>query len=255
MLMALTREITSALCHCEITCIAREPINMQRARAEHRAYEQCLESLGCMVRRISAEPAQADSVFIEDCAVVLEELAIITRPGAESRRAETTGVEQALRDYRPIGRIEPPGTMDGGDVMRVGQRLFVGRSSRTNEAGIEQLRSMVQPFGYEVIAVSVHGCLHLKSAVCLIGDDLLLANRAWVDLTAFGTLRALEVHPSEPHAANALRVGDAVVHSAGYPRTAERMIERGLHVVPVIATEIAKAEGAVSCCSLLFGQT
>jgi len=252
MRMALTRAPTPALARCELSWLERTPIDLERAAAEHHAYEQCLGTLGCTVRRLDADPALADAVFIEDCAVVLDEVALITRPGAESRRAETPGVEQALRDYRPIRRIEPPGTLDGGDVLRLDRRLFIGLSRRSNAAALEQCRALLRPFGYEVHPVAVGDCLHLKSAVSAIADDLLLINPAWIDATAFAAAHVVEIDPLEPHAANALRIGEAVVHSAAFPRTRQLMAAHAIRVVPVAAGELAKAEGGVTCCSLVF---
>jgi dimethylargininase len=252
MLMALTRAPSPALERCELTWLERAPIDVERAQAEHHAYEQCLAALGCTVRRLDADPALGDAVFIEDCAVVLDEVALITRPGAESRRAETPGVEQALRAYRPIRRIEPPGTLDGGDVLRLGRRIFIGLSRRSNAAALEQCRALLQPFGYQVAPVAVGGCLHLKSAVSVIGDDVLLVNPGWIDAAVFRAAEVVEIDPLEPHAANALRIAQAVVHPMAFPRTRRRMEQRGIRVVSVAAGELAKAEGGVTCCSLVF---
>jgi dimethylargininase len=192
-----------------------------------------------------------DSVFVEDTAIVFDELAIVTQPGAVSRRVETAAVAEALGRYREVRRIMLPGTVDGGDVLVVGRRVFVGRSSRTNEAGIDQMRRMLTPYSYEVEAIEVRGCLHLKSAVTAVDDDLLLTNRAWLPLDPFARFDRVEVHPGEPSAANALWVGDLVIYPAAFPRTLGRLRRRGLRVRTVDASELAKAEGAVTCCSLI----
>lgn len=255
MLLALTRDLTPAIRGCELTHLARSPIDLARARAEHGEYEACLEKAGCTVRRLPADPDHADAVFIEDTAVVLAELAVIARPGAESRRAETPGVATALAEYRPLRHIEPPGTLDGGDVLRVGRRVFVGRSGRTNDAGIDQLRRLLAPHGYDVVAVPVRGCLHLKTAVTAAADDLLLVNRSFLPPDTFAGLELADVDPAEPFAANALRVGATVIYPAEFPRTRERLERRlgprGITVRPVPAGELAKAEGGVTCCSIV----
>jgi dimethylargininase len=190
-------------------------------------------------------------VFVEDIAIVFDELAIVTRPGAESRRRETSAVAAALAAYRPLHTIEPPATVDGGDVLVVGRRVFVGRSSRTNEAAVVQIRQILQPYGYTVRDTVVHGCLHLKSAVTALADDVLLVNRAWIDAAAFEGFTLVDVEPAEPAAANALRLDDRIIFPAAFPRTAERLTQRGLRLTIVDAAELAKAEGALTCCSLI----
>jgi dimethylargininase len=191
-------------------------------------------------------------VFIEDTASVLDELAIIARPGAESRRSETTAVAETLRAFRRLFYIEPPGTLDGGDVLRLGRTVYVGLSSRSNRAGFEQVRRWLTPYGYAVKAVEVSGCLHLKSAVTPVGENTLLINRAWVDAGAFGDVVLIDVDPSEPFGGNALLVSETVIYPSGYPRTHRRLQEHGLTIEAVDVSELGKAEGGVTCCSLIF---
>jgi dimethylargininase len=253
-LLALTRDISPAIEHCELTHLERTTIDLSRARSEHAAYEAALRALGCDVKRLTAGDDLPDSVFIEDAALVLDELAVITRPGAESRRAETAGVAEAVRAYRPIAAILAPGTLDGGDIVHMGRRLLVGVGYRSNDAGVKQLRSIVGSQGYTVEAVPFQGCLHLKSAVSVIADDTVLINPAWVDAARFATMRIIEIDPSEPFAANALRVGAAIVYPAEHARTAARLTAAGFDVRPVPAGELAKAEGGVTCCSLILRQ-
>ena len=236
---------------CELTHLPRVPIDVELARAQHRAYEQALSNAGYRVERLDTSPDMPDSVFLEDIAVVLDELAIITRPGAESRRRETPAVAEALARYRALHVIHPPGTVDGGDVLVAGRRVFVGRSSRTNDAAIVQMRQLLGPRGYTVCDMAVRGCLHLKSAATALDDDLLLVNRDWIDAAAFGGFSLVEVDPEEPAAANALRLADRMMVSASFPRTADRLRRRGLRLEIVEASEVAKAEGAVTCCSLI----
>ena len=251
MLLALTRDVSARLGECELTHLARVPIDVERARAQHDAYEALLGRLGCRVERLAAGPDMPDSVFIEDIAIVFDELAIVTRPGAESRRVETAAVADALRRFRTLRFIEAPGTVDGGDVLVAGRRVFVGRSSRTNAAAVAQMRAILAPHGYSVCEVAVEGCLHLKSAVTAIGDDVLLANRAWIDPRAFADCEIVDVDRDEPSAANAVRVGGALVFPSAFPKTASRLAARGFTVHTVDASELAKAEGAVTCCSLI----
>lgn len=251
-LVALTREISPALRDCELTHLARAPIDVERARRQHQAYERALAGVGCAVRRLPAGAEMPDSVFIEDAALVLDEVAVITRPGAPSRRVETQGVADVLAAYRPLLRIEAPGTLDGGDVLVVDRTVFAGRSARTNEAGIEQLRVALADFGYALRAVPVDGCLHLKTAVTCVGDGRLLINRGWVPAEAFAGWALLDVDPGEPFAANTLRIGERIVYPDAFPRTRARLEAAGIEIVPVPADELAKAEGGVTCCSLVF---
>jgi dimethylargininase len=252
MLHALTREISPAIARCELTHLEREAIDVNLARVQHTAYEACLRDAGCRVERLDAGAEMPDSVFIEDVAVVVDEVAIITRPGAASRRAETAAVAGALRRYRSLHRMESPATADGGDVLVVGRQVFVGRSSRTNDAGIDDVRRTLAPFGYHVTPIEVHGCLHLKSAATAVGDNLLLINPAWLPRAPLAQFDCIDVHPDEPSAANALRIRDRIIYSTMFPQTLERLERRGLHVCAVDTSEVAKAEGAVTCCSLIF---
>lgn len=250
--LALVRPVSASLPACALTHRAREPIDVARAREEHAAYVHLLADLGATVVTLAAADELPDAVFVEDTAVVLDEVAVITRPGAGSRRPETAAVRAALARYRPLAGIEAPGTLDGGDVLRLGRRLFVGRSGRTSDEGILQLRFLVRPHGYEVIPVDFTGCLHLKSAVTDVTDRLLLINPAWVDGAAFPGFDLLAVDPSESDAANALRLGLGVVYPSRHAGTARLLERAGVRVLPVPAGEVAKAEGGVTCCSLIF---
>ena len=245
-LIALTRPVPSTIQDCELTHLDRNPIDLDRAREQHRQYEAALAALGCTIEHVAAADEMPDSVFIEDTAVVVDEVAVITRPGAESRRGETVDVANVLKRYREVRFIEPPATLDGGDVLRIGKRVFVGVTPRSNSDGVKQLREALAPFGYSVEAVPVHDCLHLKSAVTQVGENTVLINRAWCD--AFDEYERIDVHPDEPFAANALRIGDAIVYPTQFPRTAERL--RNVRFVD--AGELAKAEGGVTCCSVIF---
>lgn len=252
--VAITRAVSSAFGACELTHLPRVPIDVELARAQHRDYEQALVDAGYLVERLETGPDIPDSVFIEDIAVVFDELAILTRPGAASRRAETPAVADALRRYRTVEAIAAPGTVDGGDVLVVGRRVFVGRSTRTNAVAIAQMRRILGPRGYTVCDLVVRGCLHLKSAVTALAEDLLLVNPAWIDTAALAGFTCVEVDPEEASAANALRLEDRVIFPSSFPRTADRLERRGLRLHAVDAGELAKAEGAVTCCSLIVGQ-
>jgi dimethylargininase len=251
-LIAITRDVSSSLGGCELSYVSRSAIDVAVAAAQHQAYRKALESLGCRVLALPAEDSLPDAVFVEDVAVVLDEVAILTRPGAESRRAEVSSVAKVLARHRPLRVLEAPGTLDGGDVLRVGRSLYVGQSARSNTEGTDQLRDRISEFGYTVQSVPIHGCLHLKSAVTQVAEDTLLVQPAWVDPAAFAGFRLIEVDPSEEHAANALWLGRGVVYPACFPRTQRRLEAAGISVTPIDVSELQKAEGAVTCCSLIL---
>ena len=252
MKIAITREVSPRMACCELTHVTREKIDINAARAQHLEYEHCLVRLGCRVQRLSVEPELPDSVFVEDTAIVLDEVAIITRPGTATRQPETSSVKKALAPYRNLHPIESPGTIDGGDVLRIGKKLFVGVSGRSNEAGIKQLRKFVTSFGYTVIAVEITDCLHLKSAVTQVAKNTLLINRTLVDPSLFAGMDLIDVSPSEPFGANALLLDETVIYPLAYAKTQERLRNHGIVVKTVDVSELAKAEGGVTCCSLIF---
>jgi dimethylargininase len=251
MLIALTRAVPPSIARCELTHLVRQPIDVEVATRQHRDYEQALTALGCTVRRLPLEPELPDSVFVEDTAVVLPEIAVLTRPGAESRRAEVGSVAEVLHSYRPLAFVEAAATLDGGDVLCIGSRIVVGQSERTSADGIRQLRDLLMPFGYEVQSVSFSGCLHLKTAVTAVDEHTVLLNPEWIDPEVFAGFEQIEVHPDEPFAANALRLEAALLFPAAYPKTRQRLERRGLPVHVVEVGELAKAEAGLTCCSLL----
>jgi len=250
--VAVTRGVSPALARCELTFLEREPIDYARAVTQHAAYERVLQDLDLQVIRIDADEALPDCCFVEDVAIVLDEFAVATRPGAPSRRGEVASVAAALGRHRTLRTIEAPATIDGGDVLRIGRTIYVGESARTSTDGVAQLRAITADFGYTVQPVPIRGCLHLKSAVSELADGVVLINPAWVDRAAFAAFDRIEIDPDEPHAANALRIGDGAIYPASFPRTLQRIRGRGIAPALVDVSELQKAEGAVTCCSLVF---
>ncbi len=251
-LIAIVRPPSDALARCEVTHVAREPIDLPRARSQHATYVATLGDLGAAVTVLPPEPDLPDAVFVEDVAVVFDELAVITNPGAASRRAEVESVAGALVGHRPLARMPAPATLDGGDVMVIGRSVYVGRSTRTNAAGIAWLRARLAPLGYAVSAVDVHHCLHLKSACSSLGGGLVLANPRWVDVGVFRDREVIEAAVEEPRAANTFRVGDTLVMAEGFPATRAAIEARGFAVRAVDLSELQKAEAGGSCLSLVF---
>jgi len=249
---AITRAISPRFNECELTHLDRSPIDLELARAQHHAYEQALQTLGVEVHSLPAEAGFPDSVFVEDTALVLDEVAILTRPGADSRKAEVESIARALAPFRTLIRIESPGTVDGGDILRLGKNIYVGLTTRSNPSAIEQMQSALAPYGYTVSGVPVTGCLHLKSAVTQASEDTLLINPAWVDKNHFPGWEFIEVDPDESSAANIVLVPGGAIFPAHFPKTQEKLEAAGIKLTIVPATEVAKAEGAVTCCSLVF---
>lgn len=252
MLTAITRTISPAIVRCELSFIDRKPIDLARAQEQHHAYEALLAKLGAQVISLPSEPDFPDSMFVEDPAIVLDELAVIFPLGTQSRRGEAASLAQELAKHRKLAYVQIPGTLEGGDVLRIGRKLFIGATKRSNAEGIRQLREVVKPHGYDVIPVSVTGCLHLKSAVTWIADNTLLANRAWFDTKPFGGHNWIDVDPSEPHAANALALGGTVIFPASFPKTRGRIGSQDFHVTTLDISELQKAESGLTCSSLLF---
>jgi len=250
--IAITREISPRFNECEITHIERTPINLEVARVQHRAYVDTLKKLGCDVLELPAEADLPDSVFVEDAAFILPEIAVITRPGADSRKPETESIAQALSPHTKLVAIHEPATLDGGDVLVIGKRIFVGLSTRSNNEAINQLNDLLGEYGYSVVGVQLHDCLHLKSAVTRVDDRTLLINKNWVDTEPFADYELIEVDPSEPDAANCLPIGNSIIYPISFPKTRKRLEAKGYGIVGVEVDELAKAEGAVTCCSLIL---
>ena len=250
--IALTREVGPDMQACELSFVGRSEIDVGLAQRQHARYRDALSALGCTVLSLPAEADLPDAVFVEDTALVLDELAVMTRPGAASRRAEVGSIAAALSRYRPLASITEPGTLEGGDILRHGRLIYVGLSARSNPEGIAQLTGLVAPHGYRVRALPMSGCLHLKSAVTLVDEETVLVQPEWIDPQEFSGYRVIHVDPREAHAANALRVGTGLVYPSCFPYTLDRLREAGIAVSTVDVSELQKAEGAVTCCSLLF---
>jgi dimethylargininase len=250
--IAITRKISESITSCELTHLERTPIDLRRAREQHQQYENALKSIGCEVISLPELPDLPDSVFVEDTAIILDEAAIITNPGAVSRRPEIDSIAEVLQPYRKLIHIQSPATVDGGDVLVVGKTIYVGLSSRSNLGAIEQMQNALKDFGYQVVGVEITGCLHLKSAMTMVSNDTLLINPDWVDKSLFGGMNFIEIDETEPSAANGLLISDVVIYPTNFPKTQKKLEVNGIKLVLVEADELAKAEGAVTCCSLIL---
>ena len=250
--IAITRDVSSRFDECEITHIQRTPIDLDMARAQHHGYVNVLKELGCELIELPADADLPDSVFVEDTAFILPEVAVITRPGADSRKPETESILRALSAHISLVRVREPATVDGGDVLVLGKNIYVGLSTRTNQTAVDQLNELLGEYGYTVKSVELHDCLHLKTAVTRVDNKTLLINKNWVDMHHFENFDLIEVHPSEPFAANCLPIGDSIIFPTVFPKTRTKLEERAYKMVTVDVSELAKAEGALTCCSLII---
>ncbi len=255
-MQAITRLPSPRMNECELSFAPRVPIDLHLALGQHAEYRALLERCGAQVTVLSASPALPDCVFVEDTAVVLDEVAVMARPGAESRRPEVADVAEALRPHRPLEWIRPPGTLDGGDVLRVGRTLLVGLSARTNGEGVAALDEIAGTHGYRVWPIGILDCLHLKSACTALDDRTLLVNPQWIEPNALRPLgeryRLVPIPVAEPFAADILRISSRICLPAVYSQTAYMLSKLGYEVLMVDLSEFAKAEGGVTCLSVLF---
>lgn len=252
MSVAVTRKISPRFNECEITHIERTPIDLDIARAQHTEYVRTLEAVGCEVIELQEEPNLPDSVFVEDTAFILPEVAVITRPGADSRKPEVDSIIPALSAYRPLVHVAAPATVDGGDVLVLGKNIYIGMSTRSNQEAVNQLNELLEEYGYKVYGLELTDCLHLKTAVTRVNDSTLLINPNWVDRSHFKGFDLIEVDASEPFAANCLPINGKIIYPTSFPKTCKKLADKGFNIVNVNLDELAKAEGAVTCCSLII---
>jgi dimethylargininase len=254
-LVALAREPSASLAQCELSYVHRTPIDLNKARVQHTGYCAALRAAGAEVRVLPALDHLPDAAFVEDTAVVLDEVAILGALGVGSRAAEVAAIVGILEVYRPVRRLDRPGaTLEGGDVLRIDRTVYVGHSGRTNEAGIAALRRVVDPLGYRVRVVAVEGCLHLKTGCSSAGDGIVVVNPSWVSGRLFEEdgLTVVPIAASEPCAANVLRVAGTLLVPAGNTATAGRLRAAGLDPGEIEIGEFQKAEAGLTCLSLLI---
>jgi dimethylargininase len=249
---ALVREVSATYADC-IRTSRGAAIDVGAARRQHAGYVDALRELGVPVDVVPADDACPDACFVEDTAVITGRHALATCPGAPARRAEVPAVAAALATLVEVHAMSAPATLDGGDVLRAGDRLFVGLSSRTNRAGLEALARVADKDGLSVVALEVRGGLHLKSACTLASGSLVVFDP---DVLGQEELRALEgaglraIAAPESAGANVLALGDAVIVSDAAPKTAAKLAAEGLRVRRVSLSEIHKGDGALTCLSL-----
>jgi dimethylargininase len=251
-LIAVTHVPSPRLEEGERTYVDDTAVDYALSLRQHAQYCDALRSCGAAVLTLDVNRELPDCVFVEDTAIVLDDVAVMMSMGAESRRAEPAGIEPTLGRYRTIERVRLPATIDGGDVVRLGRTLYVGASPRTNAAGIDALRDVVRAYDYAVIAVAVLKCLHLKTACSALPDGRLLVNRGWIDVSPLPSSALVDVPADEPWAGDVLVIGDRIIASDAFPATASLLERSGFGVTQVAVSEFAKVEGGVTCLSLVF---
>lgn len=252
MLLAITHLPSPALQHCELTFLKSEPISMEIANLQHQTYRAMLERCGAKVIVLDENLACPDSVFVEDPIIVFDEVAVLTSMGVESRRKESEAMERVFSKYRKIERIVLPAKIEGGDVLKIGKKIFVGESARTNKEGIEALKTIIKPFGYEVIAVEVTGCLHLKTGATALDDKTIFINSHWVDAEAFKGFTKVEALNDEPFGANVLKMGNILCMNEAFPKSIALIKSLGYTVDSCNINEFVKAEAGLTCMSVPF---
>ena len=246
---ALVRRPARNLAEGQLTHIARSPIDLALADEQWRGYVAALTAAGWDTIEVEPAPDLPDSVFIEDAVVLFGDLAVVSSPGAPSRRGETAAAESAVRDLGlTVHHLELPGTLDGGDVLKVGRTVYVGRSLRTNGEGIRQLRAVLEPRGYTVVAVPITKVLHLKTAVTALPDGTVIGYRPLIDDPSVFS-RFLPVPEPEGTAVVVLDAATVLMSSAA-PRSAALFAGLGYQVVTVDISEFEKLEGCVTCLSV-----
>lgn len=236
------------------TFVSCTVLDADRAARQHRNYALALTACGAEVVTLEDNAGEADGVFLEDVAIVLDEVAVLATMGTEARQAEPGGVRGALEQHRKVQPIEHPARIEGGDVLRIGRQLLVGLSKRTDAIGAQALAAIAEPLGYTVTTVPMHGCLHLKTACTALPDGRLLVNPNWIDTEALSGFEHIWIPPEEPWGANTLPLGQTVLLPSANVETGELIQNLGFQVKSVDISEFAKAEGGVTCLSIIVSE-
>lgn len=252
MLMAITHLPSPKLQECELTFLESEPIGIEKAKEQHQNYRAMLERCGAKVIVLDANLDLPDSVFVEDPIIVFDEVAVLTSMGVASRRKESDYMGKVFSKYRKVERITLPAKIEGGDVLKIGKKIFVGDSSRTNQEGIDALRAIIEPYGYAVFSVKVTGCLHLKTGATALDDQTIFINSDWVDAKAFQGFKKIEVPSDESFGANILKIGDILCMNEAFPKSIALIKSLCYTVDSVNISEFVKAEAGLTCMSVPF---
>lgn len=251
-LTVITHLPSHKLQDCELTFVESEKIDIEKAQQEHQEYCEMLKRCGAEVIILDRNNDLADSVFVEDPIIVFDEIAVLTSMGVESRRKESQYLKEVFSKYRDVEEIKLPAKIEGGDVLKIGKKIFVGLSVRTNQEGITCLKNIIKPYGYEVIVVKVLGCLHLKTGCTALDDNTILINSKWVDDNAFKGFKKIEVPLSEPFGANILKINDVICMNKSFTKTLDLVKSLGYKTDCCDISEFVKAEAGLTCMSVPF---
>lgn len=249
--LALVRDVPDSFASAVTGTPPNPPLSAALAREQHTAYVAALEMGGYGIERVETDEAHPDCLFVEDVAVVVGEHALVTRPGHASRRGEVDAVADVLDRHVRLHRVQAPATIDGGDVLVIGRRVFVGLSTRTNVQGIKALAAIAEPQGYSVTPVPVGSVLHLKSGLSAVDDETVLWHPRACERDRLSRLRVVEVPGDDPEAANVVRLADGrILVGSHHTATAQVVEGLGVEVVSVDVSEIARADGGLTCMSI-----
>ncbi|MFH0760851.1 MAG: arginine deiminase family protein [Bacteroidota bacterium] len=249
---AIVRDVPNSFQKCVTTFHNKRKINVALAKQQHQQYCETLSSLGLKLIRIEADDTLPDCCFTEDTVIVFDVFAVITIPGAPSRIPETIEIEKTLSRLKTIVHITKPGTIEGGDVLRIGKKIFIGNSGRTNEEGIRQVASVIKHKGYQVIPVKIRNALHLKSVCTYLGNGCIILAEGYLDEKIFSEYDKIIVPKGEEYCANCLVVNGSVLIPKGFPKTKKIIENNGFPIIEIEMSEIEKAEGALTCLSVIF---
>lgn len=252
MIKAFVNSPSPQLAECQLTYMDRMPIDPTLALEQHQMYVQALKKMGVEVDVLQINTHCPDGVFVEDPVIILDEIAIITSMGNPERRAEIPAIKEYITGIRPIQEVHSPAKLEGGDILRIGKRIFIGLSSRTDLAGIEAVKNIASQYDYEIVPVRVTGSLHLKTAVTALDDQTLLINPLWLDTTTFRDFQLVPVPLEEPWGANILRLPQGVIANAAYPGTCHLIASLGYRLEAVDISEFGKAEAGLTCMSVVY---
>lgn len=249
---AIVRNVPNSYQQCVTSFHDTPLINVDIAKQQHQQYCKTLSQLGLKLIRIDADDALPDCCFTEDPAIVFGDLAIITYPGTPTRVAETVEMEKTLLQLKKIYHITPPATLEGGDVLKIGKNIFIGNSKRTNEEGIKQVAAIIEPKGYKVTPVKIWNTLHLKSVCTYLGNNCIILSEGYLDDEIFYAFDKIIVPKEEGYCANILEINGKVLIPKGFPKTKSLIEYKGFSVIELEMSEIEKAEGALTCLSIIF---
>jgi dimethylargininase len=249
---AIVRDVPESFRESVSVLNTSHDIDLEIAKMQHLKYCNTLSKLGINIIRLDTDDSLPDCCFTEDIIAIADDIAIITNPGIQSRVAETKALEKTLSVFKDVFRITSPGTIEGGDVLKIEKTIYIGISSRTNMEGIRQFTSILEPRGYWIKPVEIRNTLHLKSVCTYLGNRRIILAEGYFDINVFSGFEKIIVPREEEYCANCLFVNNRVLIPKGFPKTKALIEAKGLIVSELEMSEFRKADGAVTCLSVIF---